>query len=110
MFKKINKTPYQLCLDFFLSLRRYHQLLGGHIHPAHQQCPEPDPLHADHAAFQRDHSAGVGQLQAEEASAERPPASPSVAHLAGDVAAAGEQPGPRRHGHDSQARPCGKYQ
>lgn len=99
------------------SLLRHHQLLGGHIHPAHKQRPEPHPVHADHAAFQRDHPAGVGELQAEEASAQRSAASSPVAHLAGDVAPAGEQPRPRRGAptagntrHDTQTHPCGKRQ
>lgn len=76
-------------------VRRYHQLLGGHIHSAHQQRPEPHPLHTNHASFQRDHPAGVGELQAEEASAQQPAGSPSVAHLAGAVARAGQRP--QRH-------------
>lgn len=113
---------HRLCSDCLLlpacavSLLRHHQLLGGHIYSSHQQRPEPHPLHADHAAFQRDHSAGMGELQTEETSAQRTRRSSSVAHLAGNVAAAREQPRPHHGGsagevrHAHQAHPRGKRQ
>lgn len=31
---------------------RYYKLLGSDLHPAHQQCPEPHPLHTDHQLLQ----------------------------------------------------------
>lgn len=113
------KDTYQL-LSFYLFLLshptgRYHQLMGGHIHSPHQQCPEPNPLHADDTALQGNHHTGVGQLQTGAASAQRTPASPSLAHLARNVAPAGQQPWPRCRapsGNDrrhSQAHPCGKF-
>lgn len=97
-----------------LSSDRYHQFLGRHIYSAHQQRAEPHPVHPNHAAFQRDHSTGVGQLQTEKASAQRPPASSSITHVAGNVAPAGKQPR-RRSGapigydrHSGKAHPRGE--
>lgn len=71
---------------------RNHQLLGGDLHPAHQQCPQPHPVHLDHTAIQRDHPPGVGQLQAEETTNEQPPSPPPLIDVAGDVATPREQP------------------
>lgn len=71
---------------------RNHQLLGGDLHPAHQQCPQPHPVHLDHTAIQRDHPPGVGKLQAEETTNEQPPSPPPLIDVAGDVATPREQP------------------
>lgn len=32
---------------------RHYKLLGSYLHPAHQQCPEPHPLHTDYQLLQR---------------------------------------------------------
>ncbi|XP_035600506.1 relaxin receptor 1 isoform X4 [Oncorhynchus keta] len=71
-----------------------HQLLGGDLHSAHQQRPQPHPVHPDHTAIQRDHPPGVGQLQAEETSDEQPHSPPTLIHVAGDVASPRKQPDP----------------
>lgn len=31
---------------------RHYKLLGSDLHPAHQQCSEPHPLHTDHQLLQ----------------------------------------------------------
>lgn len=79
----VNRIADNCILLFFF---RHYLELGSHLHPSHQQCPEPHPVHPDHQLLQRAGGALTVSL-AEETHSEKRPQKPHLLHsLHGELA------------------------